>query len=162
VRARQEHHQGRADVSMAPTAGWGGRERAKSPSQRDVSEVSCGMGCGQGRLLYRLLEGIGQQACAIAEIASRGEISVVVVAPSGSWRDALDAHGWNGEPVFAMSDSMRRAMSCADEVTERWIAGSRSGVARVFAVVDDDSLLVNCEEGLISIEPGSTDERCGE
>jgi hypothetical protein len=109
------------------------------------------------RLLDRILEGVARHADAIAEIASRGEISVFVVEPSDSWKEALSTHGWNGELVFAMSERARMAMSCADDVTERWVA-RRSEVARIFAVIEDESLLVNSDAGLLGIEPGSIDE----
>jgi hypothetical protein len=111
-------------------------------------------------LLERLArDGIDPHAEAIAEIASRRAISIVVVEPSDEWKDALRAHGWRGECVFAMSDRVRMALSCADPVTERWIHGSRSDtlVARIFAVIHDTSLLVNRDDRGLRIEPGSTD-----
>ena len=112
----------------------------------------------QGPLLDRLFDGVRLHERAIAEIASRGEISIVLLEPSDAWREALHAQGWKGEIVLAMSERMRRAMSCADSVTERWLTSPRSGIARIFAVIDDESLLVNSDSGRLSVEPGSTDE----
>ena len=109
----------------------------------------------QATLLGLLRRGITIHADAIADIASRGEISMIVVDPSETWREALHTQGWNGELVFAMSDRVQKAMSCADDVTERWIARPRSDVVRIFAVIRDESLLVNSDGGLLSIEPGS-------
>jgi hypothetical protein len=110
-------------------------------------------------LLERLVkEGIEPNANAVAEIAARGEIAVVVFEPSDEWKDALRVHGWTGEAVFPMSEWMRRAMSTTDLVTERWVAGPRPKAARIFAVIDDDSLLVNKDARGFSIEPGSLEE----
>ncbi|MGA7118582.1 MAG: hypothetical protein WBY94_00720 [Polyangiaceae bacterium] len=106
----------------------------------------------------RLREGVRRHAQAIGDITSRGEISVVVLEPSDGWKEALQLHGWKGEAVFPMSARMQKAMSCADGVTERWIARPRASVARIFAVVDDESFLVNSEGGVLTVEPGSTEE----
>jgi hypothetical protein len=111
----------------------------------------------QATLLDLLRRRVTVHADAIADIASRGQISMVVVEPSETWRDALHTQGWNGELVLAMSDRVQKAMSCADDVTERWIARPRSDVVRIFAVIQDESLLVNSDAGLLTIEPGSTD-----
>jgi hypothetical protein len=116
------------------------------------------MGSGERTLFERLVCGISLHAEAIADIASRGEISVVLLTPSEGWREALATHGWRGQPVFPMSRGMRLAMSCSDEVTESWIERSRLGISRIFAVIDDESLLVNSEQGLLGIEPGSMEE----
>lgn len=111
-----------------------------------------------GPLLDRLFEGVKLHMKSIAEIASRGEISIMVVEPSESWTEALRMHGWNEQDLFAMGERVQKALSCADSVTERWIASPRSGTARIFAVIHDESMLVNSEGGLLSVEPESTDE----
>jgi hypothetical protein len=140
---------------MAPKShGWiEGREVHFARDRGIVHEVDS----VQATLLDLLRRGVAIHADAIADIASRGEISIIVIEPSETWREALHAHGWNGELVFAMSDRMQKAMSCADDVTERWIARPRSDVVRIFAVIQDESLLVNSDAGLLSLEPGSTD-----
>jgi len=109
-------------------------------------------------LLDRVREGVRRHAQAIGDIASRGEIAVVVLEPSDAWKEALQFHGWKGDAVFPMSARMQRALRCADGVTERWIGRPRGGIARIFAVVDDETLLVNGEAGVLTVEPGSTDE----
>jgi hypothetical protein len=109
-------------------------------------------------LLARLVrDGIMPHAAAIAEIASRGEISIVVLEPSDAWKKALRIHGWKRQDVFTMSERVRRALSCADPVTESWVANPRSDTTRVFAVIHDTSLLVNSDASGFRIEPGSTD-----
>lgn len=112
---------------------------------------------GRATLLDLLFDGIRTHAPAVAEIGSRGRIAVMLVAPSDTWKDALGAQGWSGENVFAMGERTRRALSCADAVTEKWIARRPLGIVRIFAVIHDESLLVNSEAGLVSVEPGSND-----
>jgi hypothetical protein len=159
-------------ASDARTAGASPGSRARvNGAPRAVSGTRCSRGAiGAYRVIVvpvdspedvlrnRLREGVRRHAQAIGDIASRGEISVVVLEPSDAWKEALQFHGWKGDAVFPMSARMQKAMSCADGVTERWIGRTRGSIARIFAVVDDESFLVNEDGGVLTVEPGSTEE----
>jgi hypothetical protein len=113
-----------------------------------------------GAPLERLIkEGIQPRADEIAEIGADDGIAVVVFEPSQEWKDALSTHGWKGEAVFPMSDRIRKSLSTTDDLTEKWVANARPETMRLFAIVQDWSLLLNKKRGEDwSIEPGSTDE----
>lgn len=111
-----------------------------------------------GQPLARLKAVILDHAREIEAIGARGEIAVVVCEPSETWSGGLRQHGWTGEAVFPMGQWMRLAVSTSDRVTERWVASPRPATTRIFAVVHEDSLLLNhtATDGY-TVEPGSTD-----
>lgn len=98
-------------------------------------------------------------ADAIAEIARLGHVALVVLEPDDDWKDALRVSGYGGELVSAMPLGMSRRLSCADPITEHWLARSNRGEPphRVFVVMRDNSLLVNLTPGRAPrLEPGSS------
>jgi len=112
--------------------------------------------------LNKLLEdGLKPHAAAIAEIAMRGDIAVVLFEPSWGGIDAARVLGRSGsEMVFAINRTRaRKHLSGADHITAKWVERREKGVARVFVIMNEGTLLVNYRPGAgWEIEPGSTDK----
>jgi hypothetical protein len=116
----------------------------------------------QRRHMQRILdEGIKPHATRIAEVCfGNGGLAVVVFELDEKSQSGLRQHGWRGEPVFPMPETMRRALTETDHITGPWVAQRwRDGdPLRILLVVHQGSLLVNYALGRgFYIEPGSTD-----
>lgn len=107
------------------------------------------------------LEGIKPHAPAIAKIALRGDIAVVVFEVEEELKEALRNLGWRGEAVFALNREHAERMAAAakcDAVTAAWLRRHVKNEARIFLWVHYGTLLVNYLPGTgFSFEAGSTD-----
>ena len=116
---------------------------------------------GTAEEMNRLLDdGIKPHVEAIAPIAMKGGIAVVVFEPSAELQSALRNIGWDGAvAVFELSPARASAIAdeCAklgDRVTQAWLVQPRTG--RIFLWAQSGTLLVNFVSGRgFSIEPGS-------
>ncbi|MBV9948000.1 MAG: VOC family protein [Myxococcales bacterium] len=108
------------------------------------------------RIPGRLRAVLDSRAREIEAMAARGEVAVLALDPSDGWKAALETQGWRGQSLFPMSERTRLSVSMVDEVAETWLAAPRPGTARVLAVFEDESLLINVTAIGYEVEPGST------
>jgi hypothetical protein len=96
----------------------------------------------------------------IAEIASNGDIAVVVFEAQGEVADLAKLLGWDGlAPVFQLCNAKRIlfASSGIDQISSRWLTRNTE-IPRVFLVTGLGTLLLNFIPGSgWQVEPGSVD-----
>jgi hypothetical protein len=116
----------------------------------------------QNEARRRFLEqAIKPYATEIAECCvGHGGLAVVVHAPDASVRDVLRKHGWDGEKVWAMPETLRQALAYSDHVTGPWLERpwDEGDPLRIFLFSGSGTALLNFDPAAgWSVEPGSTD-----
>ena len=108
---------------------------------------------------------IKKHSSELERITDRRRVAVLIHDPGPDCREAARILGWDGRSaVLTLASSQARRLAASmrsygDSVTPRWLASGQKG--RVFVVVHDGTLLLNCdfEAGTIAIEPGSLDSQ---
>jgi len=102
---------------------------------------------------------IAPNADKIATIVAGGDVAVALYHPDTSALAAARGVGWDGSSAFRMPRTAQKRLAAqsqrsGDVITSRWLRRSGEG-GRIFLISGTGTLLINCDECGLSIEPGS-------